>query len=63
MIKVLLLAACHKRTFAEIKLIKLSSNQWTLQPALVAQLDARATGDQEVAGLTPACSATFFCGD
>ena len=31
-------------------------------PALVAQLDARPTGDQEVAGLTPAGLATFFGG-
>ena len=29
----------------------------------VAQLDARLTGDQEVAGLTPAGTATFFRGD
>ena len=29
----------------------------------MAQLDARPTGDQEVAGSTPAGSATFFCGD
>ena len=29
----------------------------------MAQLDARPTGDQEVAGLTPAGSATFFRGD
>ena len=29
----------------------------------VAKLDAHLTGDQEVAGLTPAGSATFFCGD
>ena len=29
-------------------------------PASVAQLDARPTGDQEVASLTPAGSATFF---
>ena len=29
-------------------------------PALVAQLDARQTGDQEVAGLTPTRLATFF---
>ena len=29
----------------------------------VAQLDARPTEDQEVAGLTPAGSATFFHGD
>ena len=28
--------------------------------SLVAQLDARSTGDQEVAGLTPAGSATIF---
>ena len=27
------------------------------------QLDARSTGDQEVAGSTPAGLATFFCGD
>ena len=32
-------------------------------PALVAQLDARLTGDQEAVGLTPAELATFFCGD
>ena len=32
-------------------------------PASVAQLDARPTGDQEVAGLNPVWSATFFCGD
>ena len=32
-------------------------------PTSVAQLDARLTGDQEVAGLTPAGSATFFPGD
>ena len=35
----------------------------TLSPALVAQLDVRPTGDQEVAGLIPARSATFFFGD
>ena len=29
-------------------------------PASVAQLDARPTGDQEVAGSTPAGSAIFF---
>ena len=33
------------------------------QPAPVAQLDARLTGDQEVEGSTPAGSATFFRGD
>ena len=32
-------------------------------PSLVAQLDARPTEDQEVAGLTPAGSAKFFRGD
>ena len=32
-------------------------------PAWVAQLDAHPTGDQEVAGSTPALSATFFHGD
>ena len=31
-----------------------------LQPASVAQLDARPTGDQEVAGSTSARSETFF---
>ena len=31
--------------------------------ASVAQPDARPTGDQEVAGSTPAGSATFFRGD
>ena len=34
-----------------------------IRPASVAQLDARPTGDQEVAGSTPAGSATFFRGD
>ena len=29
----------------------------------MAQLDVRPTGDQEVAGLTPARLATFFLGD
>ena len=32
-------------------------------PASVAQLDARPTGDHEVAGLTHAGSGTFFHGD
>ena len=32
-------------------------------PASVAQLDARQIGDREVAGSTPAGSATFFRGD
>ena len=32
-------------------------------PALVAQLDAGPTGNQEVAGSTPARSAIFFRGD
>ena len=31
--------------------------------AVLGGLDARQTGDQEVAGSTPAGSATFFCGD
>ena len=34
-----------------------------LRPASVAQLDACPTGEQEVAGSTPAGSATFFHGD
>ena len=33
------------------------------KPALVAQLDARPTGDQTVAGSTPAGAAAFFRGD
>ena len=33
------------------------------QADLVAQLDEHTTGDQEVAGSTPARSATFFSGD
>ena len=33
------------------------------QPVSVAQLNARPTDDQEVAGLTPAASAPFFRGD
>ena len=34
-----------------------------MELASVAQLDARQTGDQEVAGSTLAGLATFFCGD
>ena len=34
-----------------------------LLPASVAQLDARPTGDQEVAGSTPTGLATFLRGD
>ena len=33
------------------------------RPASVAQLDARQTGDQEVAGFTPSMSVTLFHGD
>ena len=33
------------------------------RPALVAQFDARLTGDQEIVGSTPAGTATFFSGD
>ena len=32
-----------------------------VMPALVAQLDAHLTGDQEIAGSTLAGLATFFC--
>ena len=32
-------------------------------PVCVAHLDVLPTGDQEIAGLTPARSATFFHGD
>ena len=35
----------------------------SLWPASVAQMDARPTGDHEVAGSIPARSATFFRGD
>ena len=38
-------------------------NYLYLAPASAAQLDAHPTGDQEVAGLTPAGSATFCRGD
>ena len=34
-----------------------------MRPASVAQFDARPTGDEEIAGLTPVGLATFFCGD
>ena len=34
-----------------------------MKPALVAELDALPTGDQEVVGLSPAGSATVFRGD
>ena len=35
----------------------------SVMPASVAHLDRRPTGDQEVAGSTPARLATFFYGD
>ena len=35
----------------------------SFMPALVAQFDARLTGDEEVADSTPAGLATFCCGD
>ena len=35
----------------------------TIEPASVAQLYAHLTCDQEVVGLMPAGSVTFFCGD
>ena len=35
----------------------------TCKPASVDRLDGRLTGDLEVAGLTFARSATFFCGN
>ena len=37
--------------------------EFNVNAASVAQLDAHPTGDQEVAGLTPSGSATFFRGD
>ena len=40
-----------------------SNTERTKQNASVAQFDAPPTGDQEVAGSTPAESATFFHGD
>ena len=48
-----------------LKVITLTRNQFDLLriPAWVAQLDARPTCDQEVAGSSPVGSATFFCGD
>ena len=36
---------------------------YTCLPALVAHLDARLAGEQEVKGSTPAGLATFFLGD
>ena len=42
---------------------KVSQNYHKILPVSVAQMDARSTGDQEVAGSTPAGSATFFRGD
>ena len=44
---------CHK-TYLPCKMA---------EPASVAQLDPRPTGDQEVAGSTPAGSTTLFRGD
>ena len=35
----------------------------TEKPTLMAELDAHSTGDQEIAGSTPAGSATSFRGD
>ena len=37
--------------------------EWQAVQTLVAQLDVGLTDDQEVAGLTPSGSATFFHGD
>ena len=41
----------------------LSIKVFIQNPASLTQLDERPTGDQEVAGSTPAGSATFFRGD
>ena len=46
-----------------IIIIIISSSSIIIVPATMAPLDTRPTGDQEVAGSTPAGSATFFCGD
>ena len=51
------LITCHRRIMP--RLAELLFLFFSL-PALVAQLDARQTGDQEVAGLTPTRLATFF---
>ena len=42
------------------KVMGLRTSQNRNKPASVAQFDARPTGDQEVAGSTPAGSATLF---
>ena len=48
----------------EVKLIVHSKSvQAFIWPALVAQLNTHPPGDQEVSGLIPAASATFFHGD
>ena len=47
-------------------LLNLNSSTWHFKSFFLAGLDgsdARPTGDQEVSGLTPARSATFFRGD
>ena len=53
--------------FVIIAVHRCDTESWNITiifvPASVAQLDPRSTGDQEVVGLTPAGSATFFRGD
>ena len=46
-----------------VHLLMLKCTSYFSELALVAQLDARLTGDQENAGLNPASLATFFRGD
>ena len=53
----------HKQEVQVSKVVSLVKIVKMVLPASVAQLDARPTGDQEVAGLTPARLATFFPGD
>ena len=49
-----------KPIFSNIQYKHCHSSESTIQPALVAHLDERPTGDQEVAGLIPACSGNIL---
>ena len=60
-----LLRLVHQKIYGKYNILcsYMTPSNTQIMPALVAQLDLHQTGDQEVAGLVPAGSATFFHGD
>ena len=63
---ILLLNCCHSQITLTLKVLMATAADVILiflLPASVDQSDARLTGDQEVACLTPAGLPTFFRGD